>query len=97
MQILSESLSQKADKEEIKKAFQFIEDKIKEIVVIIADDTQQEKDGAGRKLPFKCLSCDKDLDSSVPNTQRPQQSFGPSRSNSSNLRRRIRVGQCDSR
>ena len=38
MQVISESLSEKADKEEIKRAFQFVEDKIKEIVLVIADD-----------------------------------------------------------
>lgn len=55
----------KADKEEIKRAFEFVEDKIKEIVMIMADDIQQEKDGAIRRVPFKCLSCDKDLECSA--------------------------------
>lgn len=63
----------------------------------MADDAHQEKEGAGRKLPFKCLSCDKDLDNSTPNTYRQNTTLGPSRCNSSNLRRRVRAGPCDSR
>ena len=59
VQVVSETLDVKADREEVKKAFQFVEDKIKEIVLLMATDIQNEKEGAGKKLPFKCLSCDK--------------------------------------
>ena len=94
VQIVSESLAEKADKHEIKRAFQFVEDKIKEIVVLLAGDIQQEKEGAGRRLPFKCLSCDKELDTSKPSTQRcsPIARGLQSRCSSSNLRRRVRGG-----
>ena len=43
MQIVSETLDSKADREEVKKAFQFVEDKIKEIVLLMATDIQNEK------------------------------------------------------
>jgi hypothetical protein len=57
----------------------------------MAGDAQAEKEGAGRRVPFKCLSCDKDLDSS-PSTQRPQNELkGPLRNNTSHLRKRLRV------
>jgi hypothetical protein len=99
LQIMSEHLHEKADKDEIRRAFQFIEDKIKEIVMLMAGDAQQEKEGAGRRLPFKCLSCDKDLDHSLPVTQRnllgvqtPNRAAG-----SSNLRKRVRVTNLESR
>ena len=51
---------------------------------------QQEKEGAGRKLPFKCLSCDKELDNSMPATQRPQ--LGSRCNSSSNIRKKVRAG-----
>ena len=90
--MLGESMTEKANKDEIRRAFQFVEDKIKEIVLIMAGDAQAEKEGAGRRVPFKCLSCDKDLDNSQPATQRPQTELkGPPRNSTSNLRKRLRM------
>ena len=39
-----------------------MEEKIKQLIVLIASDQGDEKDGAIRKVPVKCLSCDKGLD-----------------------------------
>lgn len=36
--ILSQGLADKADKDEIRRAFGFVEDKIKEIVMLMAND-----------------------------------------------------------
>ena len=75
-----------------------MEDKIKEIVMIIADDIQQEKEGAIRRIPFKCLSCDKYLESS---TAHPHKMEGDkkalSRSSTSQIRKRIRMTISDDR
>lgn len=37
---MHESLAEKADKDEIKKAFDFVEDKIKDIIMILSADIQ---------------------------------------------------------
>lgn len=59
----------------MKKAFLFMEEKIKQLIVLIASDQGEEKDGAIRKIPIKCLSCDKGLDTQniAPNTMPPPQ------------------------
>lgn len=59
--ILQENLTEKADKGDMKKAFLFIEEKIKQMIILIAGDQNEDKDGAIRKIPAKCLSCDKGL------------------------------------
>lgn len=97
MQVISESLSEKADKEEIKRAFQFVEDKIKEIVLLIADDVHREKEGAAKRLPFKCLSCDKDLESSLPTTLRHNSEKKPFRPPTSQIRKKLRVAHNEER
>jgi hypothetical protein len=75
-----------------------VEDKIKEIVMIIADDIQQEKDGAIRRVPFKCLSCDKDLECSAAHPRRLEgDKKALSRSNTSQIRKRIRMTISDER
>lgn len=61
MNILHEHLTDKADKDEIKRALIFLEDKVKEIVVLIAHGQIDEKNGALSRIPFKCLSCDRDV------------------------------------
>ena len=94
IQVVGESVSQKADKEEIKRAFLFVQDKIKEIVMIIADDIHNEKEGAGKRIPFKCLSCDKDLESSLPTTLRhnsDKKLLRPPTTHTSQIRKKIRV------
>lgn len=91
IQVVTESLSEKADKEEIKRAFQFVEDKMKEIIMIIADDIHHEKEGAAKRLPFKCLSCDKDLESSLPTTLRHNSDKKPLRPPTSQIRKKLRV------
>jgi hypothetical protein len=45
----------------MKKAFIFMEEKIKQMIILIAGDQNDEKDGAIKKMPVKCLSCDKGL------------------------------------
>lgn len=59
--IIQENLTEKAEKGDMKKAFLFMEEKIKQLIVLIASDQGEEKDGAIRKVPVKCLSCDKGL------------------------------------
>ena len=88
--VLGESIVDKADKDEIKRAFIFIEDKIKQIVTVIAEEAQNEKEGALRRVPFKCLSCDKDIDTSGPARAAPAK---PShRASTSHIRVRTKAG-----
>jgi hypothetical protein len=47
---------------EVKKALLFIESKIKEIILVISEDEEHEKDALLTKKNIKCISCDKDLD-----------------------------------
>ena len=61
---------EKSEKSDLKKAFSFLEEKIKEIIIVIAEDQNNEKDGAGKRKQFKCLSCDKDLQAN-PNAMKP--------------------------
>ena len=46
----------------MKKALLFIESKIKEIILVISEDEEYEKDALLTKKTIKCISCDKDLD-----------------------------------
>jgi hypothetical protein len=39
----------------------FLEEKLKEIIIVLAEERNAGQDGAIKKTPFKCLSCDKDL------------------------------------
>lgn len=59
--MLHENIAEKADKGEIKKALLFLESKIKQLIILLAHDQLEEKDGAIKKTPAKCLSCDKNL------------------------------------
>ena len=61
LSILQENICEKADKGEIKKALLFLEDKIKQIILLLANEQISDKDGALKKIPVKCLSCDKGL------------------------------------
>jgi len=66
--------------------------------MIIAEDIQQEKEGAIRRMPFKCLSCDKDLEFTQAFTHRIDKIEGErkalprgSTSSTSQMRKRIRI------
>ena len=59
--------------------------------MILADDIQNEKEGALKRIPFKCLSCDKDLHS-LPITLRTEnENQKVSRPPTSHLRKKIRI------
>jgi len=34
---------------------------MKEIIIVLAEEKNATNDGAVKRLPFKCLSCDKEL------------------------------------
>lgn len=59
---IADALAEKADKSEVKKGLTFLEDKIREIIIVLADERGTLQDGAIKKTPYKCLSCDKDLE-----------------------------------
>jgi hypothetical protein len=66
--------------------------------MIIAEDAQQEKEGAIRRIPFKCLSCDKDLEFSHSHNRRFDRIEGErkaiprgSTSSMTQMRKRIRI------
>jgi hypothetical protein len=54
-----EFLNTKCEKLEVKKALLFIESKIKEIILVISEDEEAEKDALLTKKNIKCISCDK--------------------------------------
>ena len=86
----------KAEKGEMKKAFLFLEDKIKQIIILMAGEQGQEKDGAIRKIPMKCLSCDKHIENEGISTSRPPSPMREkenvlSRSMSRNIRKRFHI------
>ena len=88
--IVQENLTEKADKGDMKKAFLFMEEKIKQLIILIASEQNQEKDGAIRKVNAKCLSCDKGLETENPSMN----SALTSRQNESSVRnitRKIRT------
>ena len=55
---MNEGLRMKANKDEIRKAFLFLEGKIKEIVVVLADFQRKNIEVIGSKQLMQCLSCD---------------------------------------
>lgn len=57
-----EFLNTKCEKLEVKKALLFIESKLKEIILVISEDEENEKDALLTKKNIKCISCDKELD-----------------------------------
>ena len=59
---LTEQLLLKSDKLEVKKALLFLESKIKEIILVISEDEQNERDALITKKQIKCISCDKDIE-----------------------------------
>jgi hypothetical protein len=52
----------KSDKLEVKKALLFLESKIKEIILVISEDEENQKDALLTKKQLKCISCDRDVD-----------------------------------
>ena len=58
---INDVLFQKSDKLEVKKALLFLESKIKEIILVISEDQENEKDALLTKKQIKCISCDKDV------------------------------------
>ena len=59
---LNSTVVEKSDKCEVKKGMSFIEEKIKEIIIVLTEERCANQDGAIKRMPFKCLSCDKDLE-----------------------------------
>lgn len=45
----------------MKKALLFLESKIKEIILVISEEEENEKDALLTKKQLKCISCDKEL------------------------------------
>ena len=59
---INEMIYLKSDKLEVKKALLFLEAKIKEIILVISEDEENEKDALLTKKQLKCISCNKELD-----------------------------------
>lgn len=92
-------IHEKCDKTEAKKGLTFLEDKVKDIIIVLAEERNLTKDSAIRRIQAKCLTCDKDLE---PNPQENPQKTHKSmrstvtpsltgRSSTGQLRRRVRV------
>ena len=62
LSFLSEAMVEKAEKNQVKKGLTFLQDKIKQIIIVVADQRGNTQDGALKKMPYKCLSCDKELE-----------------------------------
>jgi hypothetical protein len=45
----------------VKRGLTFLEDKLKEVIIVLAEEKNYNKDSAVKKGAFKCLSCDKEL------------------------------------
>lgn len=65
LQVISEQLILKSEKLEVKKALLFLESKIKEIILVISEDEENERDALITKKQIKCISCDKEIDKFV--------------------------------
>lgn len=92
-------IDDKCEKSEVKKGLTFLEDKIKDIVIVLAEERNLIKDSAAKRIQAKCLSCDKELEPPNSDTiQNIHKSMRPSvgsnltgRSSTSQLKKRIRV------
>jgi len=95
MQFLNEFIIEKAEKTEVKKGLAFLEEKIKEIIIVLAEERGSGQDGALKKTPFKCLSCDRDLEidrSEVQPKMTPKENQANlTRCNTNQMRKRIRM------
>lgn len=61
LQTISEQIILKSDKVEVKKALLFLESKIKEIILVISEEEENERDALITKKQIKCISCDKEI------------------------------------
>ena len=59
---INDLISLKTDKLEVKKALFFLQTKIKQIILVITEDQENEKDALLTKKQIKCISCDKEMD-----------------------------------
>lgn len=88
---------EKAEKAEVKKGLGFLEEKIKEIIIVLAEERAGGQDGAVKKTMFKCLSCDKDLEAEksenggIMNKTNKENSSTNFRSTTNQMRKRIRM------
>jgi hypothetical protein len=89
---LNEAALEKAEKADVKKGLTFLEDKIKEIIIVLAEERGSNPDGAIKKTPFKCLSCDKDLEAERQElTGRQKDLPNMGQYSTSQMRKRIRM------
>jgi hypothetical protein len=96
VQALAEAVGEKADKADVKRGFTFLEEKIKEVIIVLAEEKSYNKDSATKKGAFKCLSCDKELEAPPPEPSLPPRlprdsATSTARCSTSNLRKRIRL------
>jgi hypothetical protein len=67
---LAEQIALKSDKLEVKKALLFLEAKIKEIILVISEDEENEKDALLTRKQLRCIACDKEVEQlSAPNAR----------------------------
>lgn len=59
---MNELIFLKSDKIEVKKALLFLQSKIKEIILVISEDQENQKDALLTKKQIKCISCDKEIE-----------------------------------
>lgn len=93
LQFATEMILEKAEKAEVRKGLAFLEEKIKEVIIVLTEERNGSQDGAAKRLPFKCLSCDKDLEGSPPEPPlKPRESSCTILRNTTNqMRKRIRM------
>ena len=60
--MMSLNLIDKCEKGEVKKAFAFLEEKLKEVISLFGDKERDDKDAFFQKKIIKCLSCDKEVE-----------------------------------
>jgi hypothetical protein len=92
---MGEALGEKADKTDVKRGLTFMEEKLKEVIIVLAEEKSYNKDSAVKKGAFKCLSCDKELEGSPSEPclppRLPRDSTTSARCSTSNIRKRMRL------
>lgn len=96
VQTLADVVGEKADKGEVKRGFTFLEEKIKEMIIVLAEEKSCNKDSALKKGAFKCLSCDKDLEATpsepiLPPRLARDSTTSSGRCSTTQIRKRIRL------